>query len=153
MKTLITIASFLSTLFFVSGCAFHRAEVLDQKILANKKIVFIYGLEDPLEIKESVSDGLINLGFKVTENKAEAELIADYKHRCYWDVIHYTCSEINFFLTDPKTKKLVLKSRFLGDTLYTPKTLVADMFKKVGKELQENAVQPLISPPGVNRKH
>ena len=139
---IILLSSFIITLCAISGCAVHRAEVIDKNILTHKKVVFIYGLEDPLEIKESISSGLNDVGFTVTENKEEAELIADFKYKCYWDVIHYTCREINFFLTDLKTKKIVLKSSFWGDTPFTPKTLVADMFKEVAKELQEKTVQP-----------
>ena len=142
MKSLKKVVLLLAILSSVSGCAVNRAEVLDQNILANKKVVFVYGLEDPLKIKGSVDEGLTKLGYTVTEQKEKSELIADFKYKCYWDVIHYTCSEINFYLSDPKTKKIVLQSRYWGDNPFGPETLVKDLFKKIESELQEKAVQP-----------
>ena len=132
---------FLFLLLF-SGCAFHRAEVIDPAALATKKVVFIYGIEDPLNLKKSVRSGLGNLGFSITEKKEEADLAADFNYECYWDVIHYTCRKFNFFITDLATKEIILQSKFWADTPFGPEKLVADLFEKVGEELKKKTAQP-----------
>lgn len=125
-----------------TGCAFHRAEVIDPEALETKKLVFIYGIEDPLNLKESVRGGLKDLGFSVTEDKEEAELVADFNYKCYWDVIHYTCRKLNFYISDRGTKVIILQSRFWADTPFGPEKLVADLFEKVGEELKKKRAQP-----------
>ena len=129
-------------LLLLSGCAFRRAEVIDPAALATKKVVFVYGIEDSLNLKESVRSGLVNLGFSITEKKEEADLVADFNYDCYWDVIHYTCRKFNFFITDIETKKVILQSKTWGDTPFGAEKLVSDLFEKVGEEVKKKTVHP-----------
>jgi hypothetical protein len=124
------------------GCAFHHTEVVDADALATNKVVFIYGIEDSLNIKGSVRNGLRKLGYTVTEDKSKADLMADFNYQCYWDVIHYTCRRFNFYITDAESRKILLHSKFWADTPFGPEKLVNDLLERVDDELKSKSVQP-----------
>ena len=130
---------FLNILIFVffTGCM-HRTEINNRELLHSHKNIFVYGHDDNLKINESIKKELTKIGYVVTENKSKAELIADFNYSCYYDVIHYTCTQINLFISDKESGEVLLHSKFIGDTPWSAETLVQHMFKRISKKLETN---------------
>ncbi len=130
------IALGVSVFLFLSGCAFHKTDIKNSELLHKKTTIFIYGYEDNLKIKEIVKTELTKRGYIVTDKKSDAQLIADYNYRCYYDVFHYTCLQFYFFISDKETGEIILGSKFGGDTPWSAETLLHDMFKRIDDKLK-----------------
>ncbi len=132
-------------LLSITGCAINSAQV-NRPDLLNRNKMFIYGYADAADIYSTLKKNLLRIGFDVTENKDESELVVDYNYDCGWDVIHYTCLKFNMFITDTKSKEIVLKSKFWGSTPFSAGHLISNMFDKLEKELDKATVQPSGTP-------
>jgi len=127
---------------FTSGCAINNVQVHRPDLLNKDKKMFIYGHADAADIYSTVKKNLLKLGFDVVEEKGEAELAADYNYECGWDVIHYTCRKFNLFVTDTSSKEIVFQSKFWGDTPFSARYLIDNMFDKLKKELDKTMTRP-----------
>ena len=119
------------------GCTFRHTDVFDLGVLTRKKVVFIYGIEDDLKIKETVRNGMIRRGYTVTEDKSKAELTVDFNYQCRWDVFHYTCKRFNFYITDAISGKVLVHSRFWADTPFGVEEQVNNLLENVDGELNK----------------
>ncbi len=128
------------------GCTFRHTDVFDPGVLMRKKVVFIYGIEDDLKIKETVRNWMIRRGYTVTEDKSKAELAVDFNYQCRWDVFHYTCKRFNFYITDAISGKVLVHSRFWADTPLGAEEQVNNLLENVDGEL--NKKRDEMSQPG-----
>ena len=119
------------------SCTFRHTDVFDPGVLKRKKVVFIYGIEDDLKIKETVRNGMIRRGYTVTEDKSKAELTVDFNYQCRWDVFHYTCKRFNFYITDAISGKVLVHSRFWADTPFGVEEQVNNLLENVDGELDK----------------
>ncbi len=123
-------------LFFLATGCFKRAEIGDRKLLEGKKTVYIYAPDDPMTFKENVRKGLARLGFSVVDVKSEADLVVDYRGNCGWDLLHYTCKLINFFVTDRASGEIVIKASFQGSTPLSVEKILKDMFTEIETKIR-----------------
>ncbi len=119
----------------MTGCAFNKVEIQNPQLLEGKKTVYIYADDDRMGFKENVEKGLSKLGFRTTEIKGEADLTVDYHGNCYWDVFHYTCSKLNFFITERKSRQVLINARFFGSVPYSVETIILNLFKEIQEEI------------------
>jgi hypothetical protein len=130
----------LFIIFFLSGCAFNKVEVKKPELLNKNKTVFVFLDNDKAQIRQTIVENFTRLGFTITEDKPTAGLYVDFNGNCGFDVFHYTCMNFNMFVTDAVSKEIVFQSSFFGDTPFSAKTLINNMFIKVEKELSKKAI-------------
>lgn len=118
----------------ISGCV-SKVEILDNKQNIINRPIYVYGLDDHIGTRETVKTKLSSLKFDVVENKSEAEIIADYNCSYYYDVIHYTITKFEFFITDKKNGKILLKYEFYGNTPYSAGGILNKAFKEIEQKL------------------
>lgn len=113
------------------GCTFRHTDVFDPGLLARKKVVFIYGIEDNLKIKETLRNEMMRWGYIMTEDKSKAELTVDFNYQCYWDVFHYTCKRFNFYIADAASGKVLVHSQFSANTPFGVEEQVKNLLENV----------------------
>ncbi len=133
MKTIIKYAPILVAIL-ISGCV-SKVELVEDRDLLIGKSIYIYGTDDNIGIKNTVRNKLTKLGFIVKNNKKEAVLIADYNCSYYHDIIHYTITNFEFFISEKTTNNILLKYKFVGDTPLSANGVLDKAFKKIEENL------------------
>jgi hypothetical protein len=122
------------SVLLASGCV-NRVQIKANKSQLVGRAVYVYGIDDSVGIKSSVKNRLAKLGFIVKENRSEADIIIDYKIAGGWDLIHYTITRFNLFMTDANSGIVLLQSQFYGDTLLSAEGVLDMVFDKIESEL------------------
>jgi hypothetical protein len=116
------------------GCI-NRVQIKADKSQFVGRAVYVYGIDDTIGIKTIVKNRLSKLGFTVKENRADADIVVDYKIAGGWDAIHYTLTRFNLFMTDKNSGEILLKSHFAGNTPLSVEGILDRVFDKIEKEL------------------
>lgn len=101
----------------------------------DKTTVFIFRQNDDVGIKKKVEEKLEAMGFAISGDKNSAELLADYNYLIHWDVVHYTFENFYFFLTDNKTKKVIVESHWWGGTPLGVESIIERIMEDVKEKL------------------
>ncbi len=102
-----------------------------------KASVFVYGKEDEYGVRSRIEGGLKDLGFLPTSDRAKAQLTADYHYKGFYDVVHYTLLDFSLFISDAKSGKVFVSSRFRGETPLSAESIVKKVFRDIDDELGE----------------